>query len=273
MKIGISTCSVLVKRFFPLLCLFYTSSALKAEDSSLVLGVGVGTLYYPSYIGSKTYNTLSLPLPYIRYKSDYLRIDEDGLSSNFLGINDLKIDLSLSGSLPADSQNTSVRNGMPNLDLTGEVGFQLIYKIYENTPYKLFFETPLRAVLSTDFSNIAYRGIITNPQLKLSINYQKYEWTFRSGLLFTDKVYNTYYYGVEKQYVTLQRSQYRTTGGFGGFRSRVGVSYKNNSWWAGAFISYYNINHAVFQDSPLVETKENVYLGGAIAYIFYTNGK
>lgn len=256
-----------MKSFLLLLTLCFT---LYAQEPKLELGFGVGVLHYPNYIGSKSYNSLLVPLPYIRYRGDYFKIDEDGLNGELFGIDGLKIDLSVSASLPADSDDDNARSDMPDLDLTGEIGFKFVYKIFEKDPLVLELEMPLRAVLSTDFTAISYRGVVSNPQLKLSLNYTEFEWTFRTGIVFANKDYNSYYYGVNAEYQTPTRAMYVAKSGFNGYKNRVGVTYKKGFWWAGAFTSYYNISDAVSKDSPLVETKSNLYLGASVAYIFYT---
>lgn len=256
-------CSILL-----LSTLFFSN--LLAKDHKIELGLGLGALYYPDYIGSKHYSPLLVPLPYIRYQGDYFRIDEDGVTGNLFGIDGLSIDLSVSGSLPADSNNANARKGMPDLDLTGEVGSKLIYNFFDASPTVLELEVPIRAVLSTDFTNIVYRGLVSNPQLKLSLNYSEFEWTFRSGIVLADKEYNNYYYGVAPQYQTPTRTAYTAKGGFNGYRNRIGMTYKKGAWWAGALVSHYSISNAVFSDSPLVETTSNFYLGASVAYIFYT---
>jgi len=138
------------------------------------LGIAVGSLYYPDYIGSKTNNILNVPLPYIRYHSKFLSIDEDGVNSKLFGIDGLRLDLSLNGSLPASSKS-SVRKDMPDLDLTGEIGPKLLYNIFSQGVTQLEFELPFRAVLSTDFTSINYVGLVSNPQLKYSLNYTHFE--------------------------------------------------------------------------------------------------
>jgi len=247
-----------------------TYASLLAKDYKLELGLGVGSLYYPNYIGSKITQILTLPLPYIRYRGDYFRIDEDGLSGKLFGINGLRLDLSISGSLPANSKQNGVRESMPDLDLTGEVGFQLIYRIFQKGASKLEFEFPLRAVLSTDLTNLKYQGVVSNPQLKYSLDYSHFSWTFRSGIMITDENYNNYYYEVGDKYATASRPAYNAKGGFSGIRNRVGMTYKKNAWWYGAFISHFNINNAVFKNSPLVQTHDALYCGASVAYIFYT---
>jgi len=253
-----------------LLLFFITTLALYAQEAKFEFGLGIGSLYYANYVGSKSTQTLTLPLPYVRYRGEYIRIDEDGFTGKLFGIDGLQLDMSVSGSLPASSDDSGVRKGMPDLDLTGEVGPKLVYNIYEKGVSLLEFELDLRATLSTDYSSIAYRGVISNSQFKYSLNYSEFEWTFRCGVLFTDADYNDYYYGVSSEYVTPTRALYETKSGYSGFRNRIGITYKKNNWWGGAFISHHDIRGTSFEDSPLVETKSALYLGASIAYIFYT---
>lgn len=251
-----------------LLILLLLSSALYAQKPKLELGIGIGSLYYPNYIGSKSTQVLTLPIPYIRYRGEYFRIDEDGLSGKLFGIDGLRLDLSVSGSLPAKSDDNGIRKGMPDLDFTGEVGVNIIYNIFEKGVAKVEFELPIRAVLSSNFSNLRYQGVVSNPQLKYSLNYTEFEWTFRTGLMFANQEYNSYYYEVKEEYETPSRATYNARGGYSGFRNRIGMTYQKNSWWYGAFISHFNINNTVFKDSPLVETSSALYMGASIAYIF-----
>jgi len=246
------------------------TAQLRAQDDKLELGLGLGSLYYPNYVGSKDYQFLTLPIPYIRYTGKYFRIDEDGLSQDLVGIKGLKLEASVSGSLPASSEKNDARESMPNLDLTGEVGFKLVYNLFEKNISKLELEMPLRVVLSTNFTNLHYQGIVSNPQIKYSLDYDKLEWTFRTGILLANKRYNSYYYSVDKIYETPSRAAYDANGGFSGFKSRVGVTYRHKNWWSGASVSYYNISNATFSDSPLVQTHHSLYTGIALAYIFYT---
>ena len=253
-----------------LLILLLLSSILNAKEPKLELGFGGAALYYPNYVGSKTYNFITLPFPYLRYRGKYLKYDKDGLTGKLFGINDLKLELSGSGSLPASSEKGSARDGMPDLDLTGEIGLQFVYNIYEKGVSQLEFELPIRGVLSTDFTQIDYRGLVSNPQLKYSLNYTNLELTLRTGVVLGDEDYHSYYYGVDREYITPNRSEYKANAGFNGFRNRVGMTYKKGSWWMGAFITYISLNGSVIEDSPLVEINSALYSGASVAYIFYT---
>ncbi len=248
-----------------------TLTFLYAKEPKVELGIGVFTLSYPDYLGSKSTQLLTAPFPHVRYRGEFLTIDEDGINGKLFGVDGLRLDLSVSGSLPANSEDSKAREGMPDLDFTGEIGPNLVYNIYEYGVALLEFEFPIRAVLSTDLSSIRYRGVVSTPQLKYSLNYSEFEWTIRSGVMFGDKKYHNYFYGVSEEYVTVTRAQYEASSGYSGFRNRIGMTYQKGNWWSGAFVSHFSLNNAVFQDSPLVETQSAIYMGVSVAYIFYTH--
>ena len=253
-----------------LLVLLLISSYIYAKEPKVELGIGIFTLSYPDYLGSKSTQLLTAPFPHVRYRGEFLTIDEDGINGKLFGIDGLRLDLSVSGSLPANSEDSKAREGMPDLDFTGEIGPNLVYNIYEHGVALLEFEFPVRAVLSTDLSSIKYRGIVSTPQLKYSLNYSEFEWTLRSGVMFANEKYHNYFYGVTEEYVIATRALYKASSGYSGFRNRIGMSYQKGSWWGGAFVSHFSLNNAVFEDSPLVEMKSAIYMGASVAYIFYT---
>ena len=257
-----------MKLALALVLLIFTSTF--AKEPKIELGFGVFTLSYPDYVGSKSTQLITAPFPHIRYRGDFFTIDENGINGKLFGINGLRVDLSVGGSLPANSEDSQAREDMPDLDFTGEIGFKLIYEFYRHGVALLEFEVPLRTVLSTDFSSIEYRGIVSTPQLKYSLNYSNFEWTFRTGIMFANERYHNYFYGVTQEYATPIRAEYTANGGFSGFRNRMGMTYQKGNWWGGAFVSHFSLKNSVFKDSPLVETDSAVYMGASIAYIFYT---
>lgn len=242
-----------------------------AKDYSLDLGAALGTITFPSYMGSKTNQNYTLPFPYVIYKSDYLDIDTDGIRTTLFDIKDLVLDLSLGGSLPADSKDLKAREGMPNLDFTFEFGPRITYKFFNHGVANLYFELPARAVYSTDLSNLVPRGYITTPQFKYALEYKNFEFSYRLGALFASEGYNDYFYEVAPQYATSTRQAYDAKGGYDGLKNRLTVTYTTKRWFAGAFVSYYDLHNTVYENSPLVETKYAIYFGASLAYIFYTS--
>ncbi len=253
-----------------LLAFILVVSNLYAKEPTMELGAGVASLSFPDYLGSKSRQLLTLPIPYFRYRGEYLKVDEDGLNSKLFGVDGLRLDLSINGSLPASSESNSAREGMPDLELIGEVGPKLVYSIYKDRVGLFEFEFPLRAVFSTDFSNINYVGITSRPQLKYRLIYSKIQWTFKSGVIFSNQNYNSYFYEVSNEHKTESRALYKPEAGFGGFRNRASITYQKERWWFGVFISHFNLSRAVYKKSPLLETNTATYIGASAAYIFYT---
>ncbi len=252
------------------LVFFFTLWSLDAKEPKIELGMGAFVLSYPSYIGSKTTHTLLGPYPHIRYHGDILVADRDGLNGKFLSLDRLKLDFSFGGSLPSTSEGSTTRDGMPDLELSGEAGLKLVYEVYTIQNHKIEVDFHTRAVISTDLSSVSYRGLVANTSLKYTYNYEKFELILRTGLMSADKIYNNYFYGVKQEYVTASRNYYEASSGYNGVRNSIGLSYQKNAWWFGAYISHFNIEGAVFVESPLVETHDAVYMGTSFAYIFYT---
>ena len=258
-----------MKHTLLLLALF--SLHLYAKDSKLELGAGIALLDYSDYIGSNSTRTTILPFPYLEYTSDYLSIDKEGLKKHLFYLKDMELNLSIAGSLPANSEDNTARVGMPNLDFTFEVGAKLSYLLYSKNEIKLYFDTALRAAFSTDIKTIAYQGLVLTPEFRCKLEYNKFEITFRSGVIGANEKYHDYFYAVDKKYETPSRTAYNAKGGYSGFRNKAGIIYRDGSMWYGAFLSHYNLAGAVYEDSPLIETSSAIFTTVSVAYIFYTD--
>jgi outer membrane scaffolding protein for murein synthesis (MipA/OmpV family) len=237
------------------------------EASELDLGMGAGVMYYPDYLGSDQDNTLFIPYPYISYTSKNLQIDKDGIQQQLFSIDGLSMRLSMSGSLPVKS--SGAREGMNDLDPAGEIGPALVYKLYEEGTFSLKLDFPIRAVISTDWEGIDYRGYIYDP--KISINYDfydGYEFQLHTGGAFADSRYHNYLYGVKDSFVTDDRVAYHAKGGYSGYKTSMGISKRFENIWAGAFLRYYSLTGSSFADSPLKLKNSAIYSGIFVAYLF-----
>lgn len=259
---------MLKKLFFSLSIIFSLSYA---QESTLKLGLGIGSLYYPDYIGSKSFNLLTLPFPYIIYKGKYFHLDKEGLHKQLLGLKNLELDLSLSGSLPANSEKNDLRADMPDLLTTFEIGPKLKYRFYNTEQFELSFVLPFRAVFSTDITQTNAEGYIISPTLRADMYYKNIHLKYKTLLIYADTEYNNYFYEVSKKYITTQRKEYYSKSGYGGFNNRLSLSYEDGNLWYGAFISYYDLDSAVFVDSPLIETRRSFFTAVSMAYFFYSN--
>jgi len=250
------------KTFLPLLII---STCM--HGSELDLGLGFGLLSYPNYLASDQQNGLIFPYPYVQYSSDTLQIDKDGLEQKLFSIDELTLKLSISGSLPVSS--SGIREGMPELDPAGEIGPSLLYTVYKDASTSLQMELPIRAVFSTNFKGVDYRGYIYEVKTLLEYkNDNNYLFEFHSGAVFGDKHYHDYLYGVAPEYQTTTRNTYQAHSGYAGYKTSIGISKKFQKFWVGTFGRHYNFTHSSFNNSPLKVKNSSIYGGLAIAYLF-----
>jgi len=234
--------------------------------SELNLGVGIGDMYYPDYLGSDHTNNMVIPFPFIDYHSKKLDIDQDGIKQQLFAIDGLSARVSMSGSLPVTS--SGAREGMANLDPAGEIGPALVYKFYEKSGLSLKLDIPIRAVVSSDWKSIDYRGYKIDPRIAIDYNINGYLWQFQTGGVWADSKYNNYIYGIDSSDVIEGRAEYKAKAGYLGYKTSFGISKKYEKIWAGAFIRHYNLSGAVSNDSPLTRQKYALYSGLFIAYLF-----
>lgn len=246
--------------------LFFLSCYLTVNAAQLDLGLGGGAMFYPDYLGSKNNNVLFIPYPYISYKSDKLNIDREGLKRKFLSYGDFSLELSAAGSLPVSS--SGAREGMNDLDPALELGPALIYSAYQDDGLSLKVDVPLRAVLSTDFKGLDYRGYIYELRGELEYKFNNYELQFHTGLMWADSKYHNYLYGVGANDVINSRALYETNGGYTAYKTSLGLSKRFNNVWAGAFVRHYSLNKSSISNSPLTERNSALYGGVFVAYIF-----
>jgi outer membrane scaffolding protein for murein synthesis (MipA/OmpV family) len=243
---------------------------LDAKESQLDLGIGTAVINYPDYMGSKSYRTVVFAFPFIKYNSEYFSIDKHGINTKIFNIKDLSLDISASGSLPANSDDNEARKGMPDLHLTFEVGPKLIYNAYKSKKTSIDIEMAIRGVLETDWKTLDYQGVVGTTEARFEYIYKGIEFTYRIGVMFANEKYHNYFYGVDGKYITPTRKLYNAKSGYNSFKNKFGFTYRyNKNWWCGGYASYNNIAGAVFEDSPLIETKHAVFTGASIAYIFY----
>lgn len=246
----------------------------RGEEPLWELGIGVSGISFADYIGSDKRTNWLLPFPYIIYRGEFLQIDREEVAGQLFENNRFDLDISLSGSLPVNSDNNDDRAGMPDLDPILEIGPTLQITLYDNavSGQKVYFDLPIRAAIASDFTDIEFVGWVSNP----SINYEKsfvnnssslkLDATF--GPVFGNDEYHAYFYDVAPRFATAQRPQFQSGGGFGGWRSAVGFSRSRGNFWYGAFLRYIDISDAEFAASPLVKKDTSLMGGFAIAWIF-----
>ena len=243
-----------------------------AEKPLFELGVVGGGGYLPDYpaAGQNHFNGIALPFPI--YRGDFFRSDSKGLlRGRLIHGRDFELDVSLSGSLDADSDDNDARRGMPDLDHMAELGPRIQWTIARAAKWaKIDIELPLRAVFSTDFSSIEHRGYLAEPQ----IAYQHGN-LFESGLKFKLGLSTTfaseglqdYFYQVDAPFVAGNRALYDAEGGYLGSRVRLSLLYPLGRQLKMFMIGELNSHHgAANEDSPLF--REGLNYGGGLGLIW-----
>jgi MipA family protein len=254
-----------------LTCVMGTSIA--EEKPLWELGAGFFTLTSPDYRGSDESRDYLLPLPYIIYRGDILKVDRSGIYSRLFESDRVNLDLSADAGVPVDSSKNSARQGMPDLDMVFEVGPALEICLWQNCngDRKLQFRLPVRAVFSTDFSSIESRGGSANPNLNFDIKNigPGGGWDFgaAAGLLYATERYHDYYYEVAPVYATGTRPAYDARGGYSGSRVTLTLSKRFQRIWIGSFARYDHLSGATFEDSPLVRSDRAFMAGISVVWV------
>lgn len=242
-------------------------------------GIGAGILNAPHYRGSKTKENIYLPVPYIIYRGDFLKIDRDGIRSELMKSERLRLDISLAGNIPVPETNDSARANMPGLDPLGEIGPELEINLWQtqDNVNNFSLKLPYRLVFSVGNPIIEYQGWSFSPYLNYQINWRKpfslHRVNLSIGPIYASNKYHDYFYKVEPKYVTPDRPEYDADSGYSGSRITVTFSRNTKKYFFGAFARYDDLDGATFEDSPLVETNSYFIFGIAFAWIISSSNE
>jgi len=228
---------------------------------------GIGAAYFSGfdYPASNDENERSIALPFFIYRSPLLRFGGGGIRAVAIERPRVKLDLSVGGSLNASSEGNSVREGMPNLDFLFELGPQLEVRLFDRTldsgsRWRGKFTSELRAVFSTDFSNLDARGAVAEFGVGFSLsNIAGSRVSLFTGMdvKFASERLQDYFYEVDAEFVTTQRSEFDAQAGY--LETSIGAAIATSiTPRVRVFmaVSQGLFDGAANQDSPLFETTE-----------------
>lgn len=265
--------------FAALLLACVTGSAIAGEKPLWEIGLGFFALTSPDYRGSDETRGYLLPLPYIIYRGETLKIDRTGIYGRLFEADRVKLDLSADAGVPVDSTKNSARQDMPSLDTVFEAGPALEVCLLRNCDgdRKLQFRLPVRAVFSTDFGSIESHGGSAHPNINFDMNNigPGGGWNFgmAAGPLYATERLHDYYYEVAPLYATGTRPAYDARAGYSGSRVTLALSKRFQRLWFGAFARYDTLAGATFEDSPLVRRDRAFMAGFGVAWIFAESGQ
>lgn len=255
-----------------------TQDIIYPKLPKLEVGAGAGGFYLPDYPGSDESRYRFLVLPYVIYRGDILRADRDGgVRGRFFNNEVFDFDLSFDAAFPAKSSDNKARQGMPDLNWTGEIGPRMLFHLHKGRMVRLDLSLPVRYVFSTDFSDLYSEGFLFNPELKFRHRALFDEHTFfaanMGGTWTTEKVMD-YFYEVKPQYVRGDRSVYDARGGFMGFDASFFMARRFSQQWMGyiGFRKSYYADSANRKASLLRDIETESYFTGLV-WTFYTKGE
>jgi len=244
-----------------LACLMGPSVA--RADSGLPLwelGIGAAGISLPAYPGSDEQQFFGAPFPYVVYRGKRLRADEEGVRGLFFSSERVRLEISGNGTPRVDSDEIAVREGMPDLDLSFELGPSLHVDLLSLARTQFWAELNLRALISADGLKLGHQGFVMDPALYVST--RPVPWArvgARLNVYFADAAYHDYFYQVEPAFARPGRPAYSASGGYNG--SGVGLfadAQPTRHWHLRAGLTYRSVHGAVFEDSPLVVEQQGV---------------
>ncbi|MDA1099709.1 MAG: MipA/OmpV family protein [Proteobacteria bacterium] len=251
------------------------AAAAKAEEKPLFeLGLVGGGGYLPDYPAAGQNHFNGIVLPFAVYRGKFFRADDKGLRGRLVHNPDFELDVSLSGSLDADSDKNDARRGMPDLDHLAELGPRAQWTVARAARWaKVDLELPLRAVFSTDFSSVEHQGFLIEPQLAYqhaNIFHSGVKLKLGLSVIFADKDLQSYFYQVEPRFATASRPAYDAQGGYLGSRLRLSLLRpfgKRLKLFAAADVNSHS--GAANEDSPLFREKLTYGAGLGLIWSFY----
>jgi len=238
-------------------------------------GIAGGGGWLPDYPAADQNHLQGLFFPYVIYRGEILRSDSQGVRGRFYNSESIGLELSLSGAFPASSSDNDAREGMPDLDWQGEIGPALRLTLWQDRAVRqrLNLELPVRAVFSTDWSSVHYRGLIAAPELAYErLNLVSTGARFRIGLgpIFATGRMMDYFYRVEPQYARPGRPAYDADPGYLGtrlqFSYRLPLTERLSMVAGGRLESFHG---ATNDDSPLFRDKWNTSVALGFAWSLY----
>ena len=206
----------------------YGGTAL-AQSAGLPLwevGGFAGSLSGPAYPASTERLNRNLVLPYFIYRGERFSVDRDGIDARLRLSPDYELDLGVSGSFPATSNDIAARQGMPDLGSLLEFGPRLKVKLPSpGAGLRLGLDIPLREVFEIS-GGTRGQGLVFEPTLVLDAANVGGGWslTAKAGLTWGDQQVNQYFYGVEPTYATALRPAFDAQSGLMSARASLSAS-------------------------------------------------
>lgn len=264
----------MIRRLLPLLLLVAVALPARAQQLPVFeAGIAGGGGWLPAYPASDQNRWRGLAVPYIIYRGDLFRADDSGLRARAALADGIELTVSASGGVNGSSRDITAREGMPDLEWLGEIGPTLRFTLWRGddpaAPRRILIDTPLRAVFSTDWSSVSFRGFTFAPDIAYEhVNFLSPFARLRlsAGVAFGTERYGDYFYEVDREYARPDRAAFDGRAGYVG--ARVSASYRlplneRLSVVVGGRVE--NFSGAANADSPLFRREWNASVVGGFA--------
>ncbi len=239
------------------------------------VGVFGGGGWVPDYPAAGQNHVRVLPAPYLIYRGEVLRSGERGVRGRLFQSGDLEFSLSVNAAFGARSRDNRAREGMPDIDYLGEVGPALRYVAWrgDGGRRRITLELPVRAVFSTDLSDVDFRGFTLAPEAAfehVGLFHPAARTRMGVGPVFASGLLSDYFYRVEDRYARPGRPSYDASGGYLG--TRLTFSHRQPltdriSVGGGGRVE--NFTGAANADSPLYKREWNLTLFAGVSFSLY----
>ncbi|WP_096086071.1 MipA/OmpV family protein [Agaribacterium haliotis] len=251
-----------------------SAGAAEQEKPKIELGVALGAQYLADYRGSKQYGAKALPVPFLIYRGDRIKIDRKGLSGELVKTLYWEFNVSGEVALSGGRDDNYLRRGMPELDSTFELGPSLNIALDGNVNDDGWvLRMPVRAVFGASLSGIDYVGYLFNPKITWRHEQEnERDWRISSslGITWADENYHDYYYQVDEEFVLPDRPYYDARAGFSGSYFKSSLTQRRGDWRYGVALRYDNLSGTDFsKNSPLVETNDFFSVSFLLARYFW----
>lgn len=256
-----------------LLTIFITQLlfATQARKRKPLYAFGLGGFYsvLPDYPAANDFQARSLVIPFIRYRGETFRSDDEGTRAIFGRDSKFKMELSFGGSFPTNSEGNKARDGMDDLDWTFEVGPRIVYEFYKNENGRVRVQLPLRVASVTDFSYWKIQGYRYGPEFQYEkIFTPNFEFNYWMSMNYLDEGLSDYFFEVPGKDARIGRREYDSPGGFLGYDHAISfmIRHKDLRIFLGAVYSDYR--ETMVKNSPLFKNAENTITFIGFSYIF-----
>jgi len=253
-----------------LMCMVIAAEASQAPLWEI--GAGGAFIDFPHYRGSNERQRYVLPMPYLIYRGEILKVDRHRVRGMLYDGERAELDLSVNGSVPVT--NNGARQGMPDLDPTLEIGPAVNVRLHETESgqAQLELRLPVRYVVGSDFTYLRGVGWLFHPQVNLDVQdmFDQAGWNFGMavGPIYADRRYSEYFYGVDPVYSRTERPAYSASGGYAGAQFVTALTKRFPTFWVSGFVKWDTLRGSSFEASPLVKSKQFATTGFAITWIF-----